>query len=182
MKFMSQKTLFEILSKSLGLYLIVQAAISIKEIIFYAVGLRIYGSVDNPDTYFYVGQNVFDLTCYLAGAFFLISKSELISNWLVKNRGDQITMTSSYEELIEIVVIAISLVMVLNSIPEIIGKITQYIYLNEYDDEDQNFFWEAKGKKADIISSFLKLAVGFIAITNANLITRRLKKTRDDNV
>jgi hypothetical protein len=175
---MNQRELLRLICKSFGLYFILESALNAKQIIYYATGITFLGK-NNISLYYYLGQNIFDLVVYGLGAWILINKSEFISNKLANASSDQLQLMTTKADLIEIVIIGIGVLFIINAIPEILNKLTHYLYFNEYGRANKNLFWDEKDRKTEIIYSTFKFAVGLLTITNGRLVARRLTKIGD---
>lgn len=170
---MNQKQLIEVVSKSFGLYFIIEVFLNIKQLVFYGFGFAAYGD-DNFSLYFYLGQNISDTIIYSIGAWLFIVKSEFVSNKVANIKPDEIQLTVSKSDLIEIVIIAIGVLSIVSSIPEILNKLTAYLYFNEFGRADKNLYWNENSRKADILFSVFKLAIGFVTILNGRLIAKKI--------
>src|SRR5882672_366094 len=127
---MNQKQLIEITCKCFGLYFIVEIFLNLKQLFFYGVASVNWGS-DNFTLYFNLGQNLIDSIIYGIGAWILISKCESISSRLSNDKQGEIHLTASKADIIEIAIIAIGMLTIISAIPEILNKLTTYLYFNE---------------------------------------------------
>lgn len=101
------------------------------------------------------------------------AKAELISLKLAGKRNDQLVVPLGKPDFIELVVLAIGTLAVVGAIPELMHKVSQYLYFNTYGRAD-NQFWDDKGNHAAVVYSMLKLAVGLVTVANARVLARRL--------
>lgn len=181
---MNNKEIVLIIIKTFGLYFLLEAIISLKEVIFYATALKVYNG-DNVDAYFYLTQSTVDSLFYLFGALILFSKSDSLVNILKIKSTEQIQIGVNKSDLIEIVVIAVGLYVLISAIPELLNKLTQFLYFNEYEDkEDRYLFWNKKERMAALVYSLFKIAAGFLTVINGRLIAIRLTKigVKDENI
>jgi hypothetical protein len=179
---MKQTDLINIFCKTFGLYFIIQAVVNIKDIFFYETVFQFYED-DNSTLYFMVGQCAFNFIFNLLAAWILICKSKWITSKIIKNPNETIEFTIQKTDLIELILIAISGLLIIHSFPEILNKMTNYIYLNPYDRIEKDAFWTSK-QKADIAYSIFKFATGILILTNTRQLAKRLTKIgdKDDNI
>jgi|GEM_PF-2855730 hypothetical protein len=176
---MNNKEIISIASKTFGLYFIIKAVIGLKEGLVYGLTLNFLGSDDNADAWFYVAQNIFDTLFYLVGAWYMIAKADLIASKLTKRESETLNISLTKFDTIELIVIAVGLITIVSGLPEILGKVTQFIYFNNYEPEDNYLFWNEKNKKAEIFFAVFKVAIGLLTILNGRLIAIRLTKIGD---
>ena len=175
---MDQKALINVVTKSFGLYLILLAFLAAKQLLTYTGWAQFYGD-HQADTYFYLGQIIFDLVFDLILAWLFISKSDFISSKLANKSNERVELNATKSDLIELVIIAVGTLTIVNAIPEILNKLTQYIYFNEYGRQDKDLYWKDSNRKTDIVFSGFKFAIGLVAITNGRLIAKRLTRIGD---
>ncbi len=171
---MKNQELFEVFCKALGLYFAMQAFINIKDTIIYGMQLQ---NGDDWVYIFFVGQTLSFLFNGIA-SLILINKSAFIATKIFKESGNNLEIVINKIELIELVIITISGVLIINSIPNLLAHIINFIYFNPFDRMEKSEFWTNKNT-SDLIYSTFKLTVGLLTITNARLISRRLTKIGD---
>lgn len=125
---------------------------------------------------------ILEILFYVVGAWFLVSKSDLIADKLTRKSNDQLQLSATKADLAELLIIAIGMLVIVSSIPEILSTVSRYLYFNEYGQEDRSLYWESKNRKAELLYSVFKLAVGLLATTNARMIARRLMRIGDKDV
>jgi hypothetical protein len=148
---MNSKEIIGIVSKAFGLYFLIQAIIRIKDTILYAITI-LYAKEITDDEYFVLFNLtlvILEFLFFTIGAWVLISKSDYISNILTKGSTDSIQLSVSKFDLIELIVIAVGLIVLVNAIPELLNKISHFLFFNEYEDKsDRHLFWSEKKQKS----------------------------------
>ena len=176
---MNNKQIISTSAKIFGLYFIIEAIVGLKEGLVYVLTLNFMGNDDNADAWFYVIQNILDTIFYLVGAWIMISKSDKISSKLITTETEPIKISLTKFDSIELIVIAIGLIAVVSGLPEILGKVTQFMYFNNYEPENNYLFWNEKNRKAEIFFSVFKVTIGLLTLLNGRLIAIRLTKIGD---
>lgn len=178
---MNQKDILQLVSKSFGLYFILQAILYLHQIIGY-IATTGFADADRS-TYWTFGQILWTVIIYALFSCILIIKSGFVANALSRG-SDNVKIAVSKSDLIEVVIIAIGIFMVANSIPEILNHVSQYLYFNEYEEENASLYWTRNGKKAEILFSIFNVAVGLVTMTNGRMIAKRLTRIgdRDDAI
>ena len=174
---MRQYDLIKIFCKAFGLYFAIQAIITIKDTFYYGVATEFFANEDTH-LYFFLGGQLLNFLFNAIAAWVLIKKSDLVTSKIIKDNNDKLELNMKQSDLIELVIIGISGLLIINSIPEILNKVVNYIYINPYDRIERNEFWTSKNK-ADIFYSIFKLVVGLLTILNGRQISRRLTKIGD---
>jgi hypothetical protein len=169
---MTAKQLIEIVSKSFGLYFIVQLFLDGKQIISYLILI----SVGENTGFGFVGIYLWSFFAYAVAAWFMIVKSGRVANLLYKKDDEALLFKISNTDLIAAVIVAIGLLTIVNAVPEILNKVSHYVYFNEFDREEKGRFWTLNNRKADILYSVFKLAVGLVTLTNAKILSKYLTK------
>jgi hypothetical protein len=174
---MKHNDLIKIFCKAFGLYFAIQAIVNIKDAILTGVGIPIFGE-GNSSMYFFLSIQIFNVAFNSIAAWLLITKADLITSKIIRDTEDKTNFTTTKTDLIELVVIAISGLVIIDSMPEILNKLTHYIYFNPNDRIEKNEFWTSNNK-ANLMYSIFKLAVGLVTIANGRLISRWLTKIGD---
>lgn len=174
---MKIKEIVNIACKVFGLYFLVLAAISAKQIIYYGIG-NLFLDQNHQVMWFYLGLNLYEIIFYLLGAWVLVAKSEFVASKIIKV-DTRVEIGVTKIDLIEIAVIIICVVFIVDAIPEILNKLTHYIYFSEHGRNERDLFWDDKNRRADIIYSILKFSFGLVVITNARMVAKRLTKIGD---
>jgi len=176
---MNQKEIANIASKCFGLYFIVIGVVNLKQLVI--MGLPSLYRDYEESTIFYLGLVLLDACFYFLAAWVLIKKSDWVAGRLTKDGGD-VNINIPKADLIEIVIIGICISVIVYALPEILNKLSRYLYFNEFSKNERNQFWDGKNQRAEIIYSVFKLAISLMVITNARWISKRLGTigTKDD--
>jgi hypothetical protein len=174
---MRQYDIIKVFCKALGLYFATQAFVNAKDITYYLVVTEFY---DNESTrlYYFIGGQFIHLLFNIIAAWVLIKKADFVTGRIMTDTNDKLELNVKKTDLIELVIIGISGLLIIESTPELINKLVNYVYLNPYDRAEKNEFWTSD-TKANILYSVFKLAVGLVTIANSRLISRRLTKIGD---
>lgn len=164
--------MIKVFCKAFGLYFAVQAVVIIKDVTFYGIG----NALDNyPLRYFDLIGPILNFIFNGIAAWILIGKSDFVVSKIIKESEDNFDVKVNKSDLMELVIIGISLLIIIGSIPEILFKLTTYIPLDRL---EKNEFWTPRNQ-GDILYSIFKLIVGLLTITNSRLISSRLTKIGD---
>src|SRR5690606_17654939 len=140
-------------------------------------GISFFGD-DTGSLYFFLGSQIFNFIFNGIAAWLLFSKSEVIADKLEKNAVDQIELNVSKVFLIELVIIAISFLVIVFAIPEILNTVISFMYFNPYDRLETREYWTDQ-RKADISYSVLKFLSGLMALLNSRIIAKKLIRIGD---
>jgi hypothetical protein len=173
---MNTRQLFEVLCKALGLYLLFHTFLSVKEIL---IVLATMGSKIDEYLPFVAGQLVLTLGAYLFGAWFMISKSMWIATRMM-GPGELVAFHPSRREILSGVIVFIGLLSMVQAIPEIVGKLSHFIYFNDFDREDRQMFWDRNQRKENLVFAVVKLAVGLLVLANHKSIVSWLDRQKEE--
>ena len=181
---MDQRQIIKVVSKSLGLLCLVYAFLSVKQLIIYGV------SIDFNDNRYtqslsYFGQLSIGFTFDIVVAVVLIYKADLISRILTRDSNERVNLGVSKFDLIQLVIVFIGGLAIVDAIPEILSRIAQYLYFNQYGRDEMGLFWTDSENKTEIVYSVVKLAIGLIFIANGGLVAKwvtRVDRREDSTV
>src|SRR5690606_22926457 len=142
------RELVKIVCQTFGLYFIIQMVVNGKDAVYYLLGISFLRD-DIGSLYFFLGLQVFNFIFNGIAAWLLFTKSEVITNKLVKDTVDQIELNISKVFLIELVIIAISFLVIVFAVPEILNTIISFMYFNPYDRLETREYWTDQ-RKAEI--------------------------------
>lgn len=163
--------------KIFGLYFIILTVMNIREIILYTTGAFIMPD-DNYGTFIMLGGQIYQGIFNSLVGLILIYKSDLMIGKLNLQRTGDLKLNLAKADWIELVIIVISGLTILYSIPEIMYKLTNYIYFNDFERNDRHLFWTSKNK-AEVFYSIFKFVIGLFFILNARNFSRRLTRIGD---
>jgi len=163
--------------KVFGLYFIILVIVNIREIILYTTGAFIMPN-DTYGTFIILGGQIYQAIFNSLVGLILISKSDWVTDKLKLQKTGDLKLNLDKAGWIELVIIVISGLTILYSIPEIMYKLTNYIYFNDFEKNDRHLFWTGKNK-ADVFYSIFKFVVGLFFILNARNFSRRLTRIGD---
>jgi hypothetical protein len=172
---MTQKELLQVTSKALGLYFAIRAILGLKQ--FLAIFLSSGFLQDDMGEYYYytTGLAVFDLLVYGSIAWVLIARAEHIAV-KIGSSSEASPVQIGKQELIEVVVVGVSLSVFIHALPQILSIISNYVYFNEYDRIEKDKFWQAYNRKTHLLSAVFECIVALIALLNSRLIALRLHR------
>jgi hypothetical protein len=169
---MNPQILLRTACKIFGLYLFILAAFSMRDISFYLMsgGFR----RDTEGELFMLFPFYLVLFNIVAGLF-LIYKADWITGQLKAPTNGYIRITLEKTEIIEVVLIAISILAILHSIPEMLYRLVSYAYFNQYEPHERTRFW-SDGNTSDMLFSIFKFVAGLFLLLNARHLARRLTR------
>ncbi len=167
---MNTRQLFEVMSKSFGLYMMFQAFLTLKDI-----GLAAAVGFENENfSAFLFGQVVLTLLAYLLSAWILISRSGWLAN-RITGPGEQVVISLSRSDILSGVIVFVGLISIVQAIPEIAAKIAHFIYFNDFLRADRQLFWDLGQRKETLLFSVIKLAAGVTLLAKHKSIVNRLE-------
>ena len=140
---MNQRTLIGTFCKAFGLYFAIQVLLNIKDTLFFGVMNNLYDSRP-ADFYYFIGAQFFNVLFNGVAAWTLIAKSDFLSSKLTRDTSDELKIDLKTKDAIELVIIGISGLIIIESIPEIFTKLANYIYFNPFDKVERNDFWTSE--------------------------------------
>jgi hypothetical protein len=161
---------------------VIQVLINLKDTVLFGVMNGLYDNKAS-DLYYFLGGQFFNVLFNGIAAWILISKTDLVTRKVGIDQSDKLNFNVTKVDLIELAIIGISLVMILDAIPDLFHKVVYYVYFNPYDNNEKELFWTSK-TRADIFYFGFKFAIGLVAILNYRLITRQLIRIgdKDDHI
>jgi hypothetical protein len=163
--------------KVFGLYFFIMTIMNIREIILYTTGSFIMPD-DNYGTFIILGGQIYQAIFNSLVGLILISKSDWVTGKLKLEKTGDLKLNLDKSDWIELAIIVISGLTILYSIPEIMYKLTNYIYFNDFERNDRHLFWTGKNK-ADVFYSIFKFVIGLLFILNARNLSKRLTRIGD---
>jgi hypothetical protein len=174
---MTNSDILKTASKVFGLYFMVQALMSLRDLFYYLTG-TFSSKGDNEGIFMILTSQIYMGTFNLAAGVILIFKADWVASKLAPDPAGHLAVGLDKKGWIELALIVISGLTILNSFPEILYKGVYYVYFNDYDEAERQFFWTNKNK-ADIFYSIFKFAVGLFVLLNARNFAGRLQKIGD---
>lgn len=173
---MTPKLLIHTACKIFGLYLLVLAAMNLRDIIYWLLLASTESAFGGHSPLVSIVPIYMLLTNAGAGLV-LISKADMVADKIVPSDTGAINITAGRTDLIELAIIAISTLAILSSVPEIIIKLVDYAYLNPHDYEDgtKSSYWN-DANISNVIFSVLKLVAGLFLLLNARYLGRVLSQ------
>jgi Sec-independent protein secretion pathway component TatC len=164
-------------SKIFGFYFVIQTVMNLGDIF-----LNVFASLDNGFNHNGM-QTLFMSLSYMAifnltVGLILIFKADSITEKIRPAKTNRISLNIDKTDWIELSLIVISGLTIIHSIPEIMYKVVNYIYFNDYDKNEKQYFWTNQNK-ANLIYSVFKFAVGLFFLLNARNFAGRLKRVGD---
>jgi hypothetical protein len=164
-------------SKVFGLYFIIQTIGNLRDL-FFNLYTTLSGSYsDNRMVDFFVGLS-YNAIFNLVFGTILIFKADWVADKINSKTSEKLNINLGKTDWIELTILVISGLTILYSIPEILHKLVSYIYFNDNDKNEKQFYW-TNTNKAAIFYSIFKLAIGLLLISNARNIAKRLKRVGD---
>ncbi len=111
--------------------------------------------------YIYAGLSI-PLIIYFFFAYFAVFKTELIVNKISKNNEGTLELRNSKTDLIEIALAIISVIAIINSIPDLLSQQVNSIY---YHDQKEVEFWTTAAKN-HLYRNIFMLAAGIFLLLN----------------
>ena len=169
---MKNADIVNVFCKLFGLYFAIQVLVNVKDTILFGVINELY---DNkaPDFYYFLGGQFSNMLFNSIAAWFLISKTDLVVRKLIVHSDKKLDFNVTKTDLIELAIIGVSLIIMMDAIPELLHKVVSYIYFNPYDKNEKELFWTNK-TRGDIFYFSCKFVVGLITILNYRFIAKTL--------
>jgi hypothetical protein len=164
-------------SKIFGLYFFVQSVSNLRDLFYYLTGTMVSSS-ENEGFFLILTGQIYVAVFNLAVGLILIFKADWVTAKLNPPNSGDIKVNLGKKDWIELALIVISGLTLLHSIPEILYKLVNYIYFNDFEEAERQYFWTNKNK-ADFIYSIFKFAIGLLLILNVRNFAVRLQKIGD---
>jgi hypothetical protein len=162
-------------SKVFGLYLIVQTVINFRDIIYYVIFAT---TGENEQYVMLLGASAYKLLFNLIVAVLLVFKSDWTAIKLRPDDTEPLKINLLKSDWIELAIIVISGLTIIYSVPEIMFKLVNFIYFNDFDENERQLFWTNKNK-ADIFYSIFKFIIALFCLLNSRNFSKRLIRLAD---
>lgn len=158
--------------KIFGLYLLVLAAMNLRDIIYWillATTESAFGD-RNPLTAL---LPVYMLLTNAGVGLLLTFKADIIVEKIVQSDGESLNINMRRTDLIELTIISIGILSILSAIPEILIRLVDYAYLNRHDYEEgsKSNYWD-DANISNVLYSVFKLVAGIFLLLNARYLGR----------
>ena len=148
---MKHSDLIKVFCKTFGLYFSIQAFVNIKQIVFYGISTQLYVA----NYLFIIGEQIFNLIFNGVLAWILITRTDQVTTRIIKSSDDKLDLNLKISNYIELILITLSTLAIMDSIPMIIDKVFNYIMV-------------------DIVYPTIKLVIGLLTIVNYRIIAKRI--------
>ena|SRR5688500_1114214 len=171
---MNPKVLIHTSCKILGLYLLVLAAMYLRDVIYWILLATTEAALGNHNPLVSL-LPVYMLLTNAGAGLFLIFKADVVVDRIAPSDADNLSIHAGRTDLIELAIVGISIVSILSSLPEIIIKLVDYAYLNPHDHEDgtKSSYWN-DANISNVIFSVFKFVAGLFLLLNARYLGRVL--------
>jgi hypothetical protein len=106
----------------------------------------------------------------------MVFKADWISDKLRTPANGYINSALEKTDIIELVLIAIGVIAILYSVPEMLYKLVTYAYFNDYDENEERLFWTDGNNLSNMLFSAFKFVAGLFLLLNARNFARRLRR------
>lgn len=161
-------------SRIFGLYLFVLVALELRYVI-YSIFLEIGSPSSRDDVWLPIIAPVFGIIFNIVAGLILIYKADQIAERLHAPTTNNINISLTKLDILEITMISIGVIAIISAVPVILQQIVSYAYFNDYEPHERRFFWDSNNTATMIFSAF-KLVAGFFLILNARYFARRLQR------
>jgi len=174
---MTPRTLFAIIIKIIGIYLVIGAFTLIPQSIItlysfnHQVGYRDMGEV--MQMLFFI---IFAIGLYLLILRYCLFKTEWIIKKLHLDKGfteDKFEINIHRSTILKIAVIVIGAIIIIENLPQFCRQVFSYYQMSA---PDRGF--KENPVSSDIIFNFAKLVIGFFLMTNSRLVVNFIERKR----
>lgn len=174
---MTKTELLNTAIKIFGLYYFVRFVQHLMEYLFMMIGNNYLGDGVLEGWYIYSGF-LFTLGVELTFVFFAIFRTELITRKISKTSEGTLELATNKTDLLEIAFAVISVLAILNSIPNLLAQQVNSIY---YHDHKELEFWTTDAKNQLFRNLFILGTGVFLLLNSRNFAKLILKRgERDD--
>ena len=168
---MTKSDFFNLVLKVIGLYFFILVFTGLIQFIIMIIN-SLYNDFDGQFWLFYGGTTI-NLVFYLFFGYTLVFKTETVGRILkLQPEHKEFKLTVDKVDLIEIAIVAISIVAIVFSIPRIAGNLTEIIYFPARDE----FGHSEKSFDNYLYSIVFQLAIGIIVLLNARNFSKMIYK------
>ncbi|MDN5215790.1 hypothetical protein QQ020_27175 [Fulvivirgaceae bacterium BMA12] len=174
---MTKTELLNVAIKIFGLYYFVRFVQHFMEFLFMAFGTNFYDDDQLQGWFIYAGIFLTFLVDFVF-AYFAIFRTEYIVSKISRNNEGTLELQTTKTDLLEIALAIISIVAILNSIPDLLSQQVNSIY---YHDHKEVEFWTTTMKN-HLYQSLFMLAVGIFLLFNSRNFAKWIvnRGERDD--